>query len=81
MLRRSGASQVLVFGSVARGEDAAASDIDLLVDHLDPGSYSWGVPKVKAELETLLGVAVDVGEIGKLCPRVRAEALRDARPL
>lgn len=32
---RHGATNVRVFGSVARGEDDAASDIDILVD-LDP---------------------------------------------
>lgn len=81
LLRRQGARTILVFGSVARGEDGAGSDVDLLVDHLDEGAYAWGVPQAKEELERLLGVPVDIGEVGNLRPRVLHEALVDARPL
>ena len=81
ILRRSGASTVLVFGSVARGEDGPDSDVDLLVDHLDEDTYVWGIPRAQDELEALLGAKVDVGEVSSLRPSVRAEALADARPL
>ena len=81
LLQRAGAHTVLVFGSVARGEDDLNSDVDLLVDRLDDGVYSWGVPCVKEELERLLGVPVDVGEVKNMRPRVLQEALHDARPL
>lgn len=81
ILRRHGAGKVFVFGSVARGEDDVDSDVDLLVDHLDPASYVWGVPKAAGELESLLGVRVDVGEVGSLRPRVGAQVADDARPL
>ena len=81
ILRRYGASRVLVFGSVVRGEDDADSDVDLAVDHLDEDTYSWGQPKAKWDLEDLLGVPVDVLEVRHMRPRVRVEALREARPL
>lgn len=81
LLRRNGARRVYVFGSVARGEDDSRSDIDLLVDHLDRDAYAWGVPKVEREIEELLGVAVDLGEIDAMRPSVAAHALEDARPL
>jgi len=81
LLRRHGASEVLVFGSVARGEDDERSDIDLLVDHLDKDAYSWATPRVKESLERLLGFEVDVGEVGNMKERVLVEALKDARPL
>ncbi len=81
VLKKYGASKVLVFGSVARGEDDEGSDVDLLVDHFDKGAYTWGVPKAQKELEALLGVKVDVGEVQHLRPRVLAEAMRDVRPL
>ncbi|MHB8463660.1 MAG: nucleotidyltransferase family protein, partial [Acidimicrobiales bacterium] len=80
-LRHYGATEVFVFGSVARGEDTASSDIDLLVDRFDDGAYSWGMPKVKQELEDILGVGVDVGEIRTLGARLLQDALADARPL
>lgn len=81
ILRGHGATKVLVFGSVARGEDDEHSDIDLLVDHFDQGAYSWGVPKAQRELEDLLGVKVDVGEIENMRRPVLIEALREARAL
>lgn len=81
LLHRHGARTVLVFGSVARGEDGPGSDIDLLVDRLDPSSDVWGIPKAQDQLEVLLGTKVDLGEIASLRPSVAAEALADALPL
>jgi predicted nucleotidyltransferase len=40
-LRAAGVRHVSVFGSVARGEDTASSDVDLAVD-LAPGSAPTG---------------------------------------
>lgn len=81
VLEKYGATQVLVFGSVARGEDDEESDIDLIVDKFDEGSYEWATPKAKWELEDLLGYQVDVGEVRHMKKRVLAEAIKDARPL
>lgn len=80
-LRRDGATQIFVFGSVARGEDRPDSDIDLLVDHLDVSAYSWAIPKAATELAELLGFPVEIAEVDALRPSVRAAALEDARPL
>jgi predicted nucleotidyltransferase len=38
--RRHGAGNIRVFGSVARGEDSEASDVDLLIDIVGQTS-SW----------------------------------------
>ncbi|WP_454860737.1 nucleotidyltransferase family protein [Promicromonospora soli] len=65
---RHGARNVRVFGSVARGEDTAESDIDLLVD-LDPGVGLFALGALEVELEELLGREVDV---------VIARALRES---
>ena len=81
LLVDAGAATVLVFGSVARDEDGPDSDIDLLVDRLDPEAFSWGEPIVKDELEKLLGFPVDVGTMEDLRPAVAHDALKDARPL
>jgi predicted nucleotidyltransferase/DNA-binding XRE family transcriptional regulator len=81
VLRKYGADQVLVFGSVARGEDDETSDIDLLVDHFDEDAYSWGQPKAQDDLEKLLGVKVDVGELDNMRRPVLIEALKEARAL
>ena len=75
-----GARNVRVFGSVARGKDTGASDIDLLVD-LDPDRTLMDLGGLLMELQTLLGRPVDVATEAMLRPHVREQALRDAVPL
>jgi hypothetical protein len=60
-----------VFGSVARGEDHADSDVDLLAD-LPPGMGLLGLGRVQAELEAILGTKVDLVPSNDLKPAVRA---------
>jgi predicted nucleotidyltransferase len=64
-----GAINIRVFGSAARGEDRADSDIDLLVD-LERGRSLLDLIAVKQDLEDLLGRTVDV-EIGRASCRER----------
>jgi predicted nucleotidyltransferase len=71
------ARNVRVFGSVARGEDTASSDVDLLVD-LDEGVSLVVLAGLKRELSELLGVNVDVVPAAALKARVRDEVLADA---
>jgi predicted nucleotidyltransferase len=54
-----GAGNVRVFGSVARGDASADSDVDLLVD-LEPGRSLLDHAALVLELEALLGRRVDV---------------------
>ena len=75
-----GAHNVRVFGSVARGEDTAGSDIDLLVD-LDKNVSVVGLAGLKRELADLLGTSVDVVPADTLKARIRAEVLAEAVPL
>lgn len=77
---RYGARNVRVFGSTARGEARAWSDVDLLVD-LEPGRtlLDWGA--LWEELESLLACEVDVATSGTLRPGIRERALREAIPL
>ena len=74
------ARNVRVFGSVARGEDTATSDIDLLVD-LDDGVGLLDLIGLRRELRELLGVDVDVIPADTLKPRMRAQVLSEAIPL
>lgn len=55
-----GASNIRVFGSVARGDATPKSDIDLLVS-FEPGRSLLDEAGLAAELEELLGYRVDVG--------------------
>jgi predicted nucleotidyltransferase len=69
-----------VFGSVARGEDRADSDIDLLVS-LPAGMGLFELGRVTEELQELLGARVDLVPAADLKPGVRANVLADLVPL
>lgn len=74
---RRGLHGVRVFGSVARGTQAAGSDLDLLVSP-GPGSSVFDVAGFMAEVEELVGVRVDVVSdrgSGPTMDRIRAEAV------
>ncbi len=73
----AGASNLRVFGSVARGEDTADSDVDLLVD-LPPGTGLFALLGLEEKLERILKVHVDLATPAGLKPRVRADALAEA---
>lgn len=62
---RNGASNVWVFGSVARGEQDLESDVDLLVD-IEVGRGLLDLAGLVTELEDLLGCPVNVVERGSL---------------
>ena len=63
--------QVRLFGSVARGEERADSDIDLLVDFA-PESSLFDLLRLNRELTELLRRPVDVVSRGGLKPRDQA---------
>jgi len=72
-----GASNVRVFGSVARSEADRESDVDLLVD-LAPDRTLLDLGGLVMDLNTLLGVPVDVMTEEILRDQVRERALREA---
>ena len=74
---RHGASNVRVFGSVARGEADAASDVDFLVD-FEPGRSLLDLASLLVELEDLLGHPVDVVTEPGLKARIRQRVLTEA---
>lgn len=73
-----GASNVRVFGSVARGDATGDSDIDLLVDQDWQRLSAWGGMSLVVDLEELLGRHVDIATLEELKPRIKAQVLREA---
>lgn len=69
-----------VFGSIVHGNDEDGSDLDLLVDPL-PGTTLFDLGGLQVELESLLGVPVDVLTPGDLPIKFRAQVLAEARPV
>ncbi|HET6234480.1 MAG TPA: nucleotidyltransferase family protein [Acetobacteraceae bacterium] len=77
---RYGARHVRVFGSAARGEADAQSDVDFLVE-LDSGRSLLDLGGLQFELEALLGRPVDVVTERGLKARIRERVLREAIPV
>ncbi len=75
-----GARRVRMFGSMARGEADAQSDVDVLVD-LEPGRPLLDLGGLQFELEALFGRPVDVVTERGLKPRIRDRVLREAVPV
>ena len=79
VLRQRGIAGVWLFGSVARDQAAADSDVDLLVEFVPGAQVSLvGLASLRAELSDLLGWRADVMEWAALRPDVRAAAEQDA---
>ncbi|MGB7417255.1 MAG: nucleotidyltransferase family protein [Thermosynechococcaceae cyanobacterium] len=72
-----GASNLRVFGSVARGEDDVLSDIDLLVE-MEPGRTLFDLGGLAMDLQDLLGCRVDVVTEKGLKKRLRERVLQEA---
>ena len=75
-----GATNIRIFGSVARGESDDSSDVDFLV------KFALGVTLIHQsalirELEALLGGKVDVVSENGLRPRIRERIMKEAIPL
>ena len=67
-----------VFGSVLDGTDQDGSDLDLLVDAL-PGATLFDLGGLQDELESLLGIHVDLLTPADLPQKFRAKVLAEAR--
>lgn len=78
-LRARGVAHAALFGSVARGDERAGSDIDIMVEidaevELDVYAYVGIVNEIK----DLFPLPVDVSNRASLRPFVRPSAERDA---
>jgi len=80
LAQKYGARNVRIFGSVARGESQADSDIDILVD-MEAGRSLLDHAALIDELEVLLGRKVDVATERGLKDRIRDRVIREAVPL
>ncbi len=72
-----GASNVRVFGSVARGEARPDSDVDFLVE-IEAGRNLLDQIALMQSLEKLLGRKVDVAESDNLHRLIREKVLQEA---
>lgn len=75
---KHGAYNVRVFGSVARGEATAESDVDFLVDYDLEKITPWFPGGLLLDLEQLLNRKVDIATVDMLKERIRDRVLREA---
>lgn len=78
--RRYGAYDVRVFGSMARGDNTEASDLDLVV-RFEPGRSLLDHGGLVMDLRELLGLRVDVIDEEGMRPRFRQNVMAESKPL
>jgi len=79
--KRFNAANPRVFGSVARGEDRADSDLDILIDAL-PGTTLFDLGGLLEELsEIMKGTDIHLLTVGDLPERIRFQVVDEARPI
>jgi uncharacterized protein len=79
-IRSLGATSLFIFGSTARDEASAGSDIDLFIDY-DPERFGFvELVRLRDRLTEKLGVAADLttreGLHPRLRPAIEAEAVK-----
>lgn len=76
----AGASNMRIFGSVARGTAGPTSDIDLLVD-LAPETSLFALMSLEEKIQNLVGIKIDLVPESGLKPSIKKEVLSEAIPL
>ncbi|MFP5020778.1 nucleotidyltransferase family protein [Pseudonocardia phyllosphaerae] len=79
--RRYGIATLAVFGSVARGEDSAQSDIDLLYELQSDARLGWEIENLSDELTCLFGRPVDLVARRALHLELREAVIAECRVL
>ena len=78
---KHGAFNIRIFGSVARGEETATSDIDFLIDYDLNKISSWFPGGLLMDLQDLLGYKVDIVTEKGLSKFIKNKVLEEAKPL
>lgn len=76
-LERLGIAHIGLFGSVARGEADAASDVDVVIALRADARIGFGIVRIAERLEEILGASVDLVTDPIEKPRLRAHVERD----
>ena len=80
LAKKYGVTDIRIFGSAARGEDTAQSDVDFLVE-MEPGRSLFDMGGLLMDLQSLLGCRVDIVTEKSLHWYIREQVLNEARPL
>ena len=80
LLKQHGVTRAAVFGSVARGESTAESDVDILVE-IPKKHGLFEFLHIKHTLEDVLGKKVDLLEYDAIKERMKQNILADQVPI
>lgn len=77
ILKRHAVKKASIFGSFARGEAKARSDVDLLIEYKTDNKSLFDLVNLKAELEEILGRKVDIVTYNSIYWRLRDQILSE----
>ena len=78
-LKASGIVRLSLFGSVARGDNSPASDVDLMAEFDRNKRFTlFSLSGVRLQIADILGVPVDLAEQRMLKDEVKSRAEREA---
>lgn len=77
ILKRHEVKKAALFGSFARGEAKARSDVDLLIEYKRKDKSLFDLVNLKTELEEILGRKVDIVTYNSLYWRLRDQILSE----
>lgn len=75
ILKRHAVKRAAIFGSFARGEAKASSDVDLLIEYKTKDKSLFDLVDLKSELEEILGRKVDIVTYDSIYWRLREQIL------
>jgi len=76
--KRSGIQELSIFGSAARGDMRADSDLDVMVESFPEVVHGWEYFRLERELADVFGRPVDLATKKWMKPRVKARVLPEA---
>jgi predicted nucleotidyltransferase len=79
LAERHGLQSIRVFGSMARSDADAQSDVDLLVEA--PGLSGFALGALLMDAQDLLGRKVDIVTVNALHPAMRDRVLLESEPV
>ena len=79
VMRRFSVKSLYLFGSIARGEGQAGSDVDILVEY-EPGARvgMFEFVRLRRELSNIIGSEVDLATPDSLHKELRDDILKEA---
>lgn len=75
ILKRHDVKRAAIFGSFARGEAKANSDVDLLIEYKSKDKSLFDLVDLKSDLEEILGRKVDIVTYDSIYWRLREQIL------